>query len=172
MTDSGHTIPVGYVRRAHGIRGDVLIRGMVADAETRFVEGLSLATNEDVVRIFEVASVRSHDGDYLVRLHTITTRNHALGLVGVQFVVDKADRRELGEDEWWVEDLVGCAVVSDADESIGRVTKVEVGSAQDRLVCETPDGRRGEIPLVAEIVLDVDLEIRRIVVDLPAGLIE
>jgi 16S rRNA processing protein RimM len=145
---------------------------MVADAETRFVVGTSLATNEDVVRMFEVESVRSHDGDYLVRLHTVTTRNHAQGLVGVQFVVDKSDRRELGEEEWWVEDLVGCAVVSDTDGPVGRVTNVETGSAQDRLVCETSDGRRGEIPLVAEIVLDVDLETRRIVVDLPAGLIE
>lgn len=172
MTDSGHTIPVGYVRRAHGIRGDVLVRGMVADADTRFVEGTTLATNEDDVRMFEVASVRSHDGDYLVRLHTVTTRNAAQALVGVQFVVDKSDRRDLDQDEWWVEDLVGCRVVSDTDQPIGWITEVEVGSAQDRLVCETSDGRRGEIPLVSEIVHDIDLGTRRIVVDLPAGLLE
>jgi 16S rRNA processing protein RimM len=180
VTDTGHSIPsddlpdmaIGYVRRAHGIRGDVLIRGMVLDAEDRFIVEASLTTNEDPVRLLEVASVRLHDGDYLVKLRTINSRNHAQELVGVQFVVDKSDRRDLDADEWWVEDLVGCAVVDLAGLSIGSVTSVEVGAAQDRLVVETVAGERGEVPLVAEIVHDVDIKDSRIVANLPEGLFE
>jgi 16S rRNA processing protein RimM len=169
---SDHLIPVGYVRRAHGIRGDVLVRGLGADAEERFVVGVPVTTGEDDPRSFDIVSLRPQRTDYLIHLAGVDTRNDAEALVGVQFVIEKADRRDLDEDEWWIEDVVGCHVFDIAGERIGEVTGVVVGSSQDRLVVDTDDGRRGEIPLVDPLVPTVDIELRRVVVDLPEGLIE
>ena len=52
------------------------------------------------------------------------------------------------------------------------VAGVVTGAAQDRVVIETPDGVKGEVPFVGELVPEVDVEKRRIVVDLPEGLFE
>ncbi|MFV1972003.1 MAG: ribosome maturation factor RimM [Acidimicrobiia bacterium] len=173
MTSQGHDrIPAGYVRRAHGIHGDVVIRGMLQDAGDRFVEGATLLTNEDEPREFEIKAVRGHQGDFIVTFVEIGDRNAAEALKGVQFTIDRSDRRELEPGEWWPEDLVGCDVVTVDGQAIGKVTGVVTGTSQDRIVVETPDGARGEVPFVGALVPAVDIEANRIVVDLPEGLFE
>jgi 16S rRNA processing protein RimM len=91
---------------------------------------------------------------------------------GIQFTIDRADRRELVPGEWWPEDLVGCDVFTVQGDSVGVVANVITGASQDRLVVETSDGSSAEIPFVAALVPEVDVENRRIVVDLPGGLLE
>lgn len=173
MTDSGQNrIPAGYVRRAHGIGGDVVVRGMLVDAGERFVEGSLLVTNETQPRELEIQGVRAHQGDYIITFLGIGDRNSAEALKGVQFTIDQADRRTLESGEWWPEDLVGCAVVSIDGESIGVIGDVVTGAAQDRIVVEKPDGSKGEVPFVAALVPQVDIANDRVVVDLPQGLFE
>ena len=171
MTSPGQDrIPAGYVRRAHGVGGDVVVRGMLQDAGDRFVEGATLVTNEDEPREFEIESVRGHQGDFIVTFVEISDREAADAMRGVQFTIDRTNRRELGSREWWPEDLVGCDVVTVEDETVGVVADVITGSAQDRIVVETPEGARGEVPFVGALVPEVDVVNRRIVVDLPEGL--
>jgi len=170
-TQADH-IPIGYVRKAHGIRGDVVVRGLVDDAVDRFAVDAALGTGEQPGRTLRVTSRRMTGDDFLLHLSEIDTRNDAEALIGVQFVVNKSERRELDDDEWWVEDLIGCDVVDVDGHHLGTVTEVISGAAQDRLVVETTDQRRGEVPLVSRLVPEVDITARRIIVDLPEGLIE
>jgi 16S rRNA processing protein RimM len=173
MTDSGQDrVPSGYVRRAHGIGGDVVVRGTLKDAADRFVVGAILVTNEAEPRQLEIRGVRGHQGDYIVTFAEVGDRNAAEALKGVQFEIDRSDRRELETGEWWPEDLVGCEVVSVDRATVGVVAGVITGASQDRIVIETPDGTKGEVPFVAALVPDVDIDGRRIVVDLPDGLLE
>ena len=165
-------IPAGYVRRAHGIRGDVVVRGMLEDAEERFVTGAVLLTNEDAPRELEIIEVRGHQGDYIITFTEVGDRNAAEALKGMQFTIDRADRRELDPEEWWPEDLVGCDVYSKDGVLVGVIASVITGASQDRIVVETPEGTKGEVPFVAELVPEVDVENRRVVVDPPEGLFE
>ena len=166
------TIPVGYVRRAHGIRGDVVVRGLVRDADERLVAGATLTTDEAPPRAFSVTAHRSQRDDVVLHLAGVDDRNSAEALVGTQFVMGVDERRTLESDEWWVEDLEGCRVTDGSGVLIGTVVDAIAGAAQDRLVVETPDGRRGEVPLVDAIVPIVDPAGGRIVVELPDGLFD
>ena len=173
MTPQGQDrIPAGYVRRAHGIHGDVVVRGTLQDSGDRFIEGAVLVTNEDAPREFEITGVRGHQGDFIITFNEVSDRNAADALRGIQFTIDRQDRRQLSPREWWPEDLVGCDVITVQGDSIGVITEVITGSAQDRVVLLTPDGLRGEIPFVDTLVPEVDTDHRRIVVDLPEGLLE
>ncbi len=166
------TIPVGYVRRAHGIRGDVVVRGLGADAVERFQPGATVTTNESPARRFQVSEHRPHSTDFIVHLADVDDRTTAEGLVGVQFVIDSTERRELDPDEWWIEDIVGCVAVDTDGARIGTVTDVVVGEAQDRLVLDVDQGGRAEVPLVDELVPEVSISDQRVVVALIEGLIE
>jgi 16S rRNA processing protein RimM len=171
VTGDHDHIPIGYVRKAHGIRGDVLVRGLVSDAAERFTDATILVTGEPQRRTFAIDAVALHQGDFIVSLEGIDTRNDAEALVGTQFVIPLSERRRLDDAEWWVEDLVGCVVVDLDGKMIGTVTDVIVGAAQDRLAVTTADGALGEIPFVDQLVPVVDIAARRIVVDLPEGLV-
>jgi 16S rRNA processing protein RimM len=145
---------------------------MLTDAEDRFVAGAVLLTNEDVPREFEIIGVRGHQGDYIITFSEVGDRNAAEALKGIQFTIDRSDRRELEQGEWWPEDIVGCDVCTADGGLIGTVVGVVTGAAQDRIVIETSEGAKGEVPFVNELVPEVDVENRSIVVDLPEGLFE
>ncbi len=173
MTDQGHQrIPAGYVRRAHGIGGDVVVRGMLTDASDRFVVGATFRTDEARARDLEIETVRGHQGDYIVGFAGFGDRNSADILRGVQITIDALDRRELGSGEWWPEDLTGCDVESVDGDAVGTVVAVVTGASQDRLVVKTIDGVTGEVPFVSELVPDVDVQKKSVVVDLPDGLFD
>ncbi|NHZ70641.1 MAG: 16S rRNA processing protein RimM [Proteobacteria bacterium] len=160
------------MRKAHGIRGDVVVRGLADDAVDRFVSDAVLTTGGSPMRTFRVTTSRMTNADYLIHLDGVESRNDAELLVGTQFVIDRSQRRKLGPDEWWPEELVGCVAFTESGNRVGVVADVIPGAAQDRLVIEMSPGVRGEVPFVPELVPGVDIEARRITVDLPPGLID
>lgn len=161
-------IPVGYARRAHGVGGEVAIRSTTDDPE-RWVAGSLFITDEDPFRTLEASSVRSHKGDLLVSFVGIDDRDAAEALRGVTFHVEAAQRRTLGEGEYWPDELVGCSVVS-PDGPLGIVVGVEFGAGQDRLIVETDAGDPVEVPLVEAIVEVIDVDSRLIRMTPPKGL--
>ena len=171
MAKSGQSvIPVGYVRRAHGIRGDVVIRRLLEDAEQRLVAGSVFDTDEDPHRTLTIESVVASGTDFRVHFVGIDDRNTSETLKGVQLVIDAADRRNLGAGEWWPEDLVGCSAVDVSGATVGEVVEVIFAGVQDRLVVMRPDGARAEVPFVEALVPSVDMEERVVTLDLPEGL--
>lgn len=171
MATSGQSvIPVGYVRRAHGIRGDVVIRRLLEDAEQRLVPGSVFDTDEDPHRTLTIESVVASGTDFRVHFVGIDDRNASETLKGVQLVIDAANRRNLGAGEWWPEDLVGCSAVDVSGATVGEVVEVIFAGVQDRLVVMRPDGARAEVPFVEALVPSVDMEERVVTLDLPEGL--
>ena len=165
-------IPVGYVRRPHGIRGDVVIRGLVDDADAKLIVGASFLSNEEPPTELTIASVFAIKTDYRVHFEEVSDRNRSESLQGVQITVPSNQRRQLEDGEWWPEDLIGCLVVDTDGDEIGAVREVIIGDAQDRRAVESKNGARAEIPFVEALVLNVDIANDEIVVDIPDGLFE
>ena len=72
--------------------------------------------------------------------------------------------------EYYHHQLIGCEVVTDGGETIGRVTAVEGERAPSRLVVTGP--RREVLIPLAEEICTVDVAAKRIVVTPPEGLLE
>lgn len=86
-----------------------------------------------------------------VAFEEVIDRDGAERLRGKDVLV--AERRQLGEREYWPDDLVGLEVRPGG----GRVVAVVHGTAQDRLVIEREDSRF-EVPFVDELVPVVDID--------------
>lgn len=161
-------IKVGYVRRAHGIKGAVVLRSSSDDPD-RFTVGAAFLSDSSDFPVLTIESVGSHNDGILVRFEGVGDRSTAERLRGVSVFIESAERRELGGDEYWPEDLVGLRVVDSQGNVFGEVARVIAGPAQDRLEVAGPRGVF-EVPFVAALVTRVDLTIGNIVVDLPEGL--
>jgi len=140
----------------------------ISDDPRRFEPGSKLQHEDG--RTLVVSSSRTHGARFLVGFEGIDRREGAEGLRGAVYGLD-ADRRSLGDDEFWQTDLVGCSVVLADGSDVGHVTGIVESAAQDILVLDTPRGER-MIPLVKELVPTVDVAARRIVVDPPQGLLD
>lgn len=170
MESRGDTrISVGYVRRAHGIKGDVIIRPLT-DHLGRYQAGASLQSDEDPPGRYVVRSSQQHSDGLLVRFEGISSRDAAEALQGVTFTIGPDERRTLGNDEYWPDDLEGLVAIDRDGTHLGVVSGVILGAAQDRLVVATEDGREVEVPFVAEIVAEIHPSMAHVVIDAPEGL--
>jgi 16S rRNA processing protein RimM len=159
----GDLLLAGRVGKPHGLSGEVYV-DRISDDPRRFEPGSQLIHEDG--RVLTIAAVRPHGDRFLVRFEDVDDRNAAERLRGALYV-PAAERRALDEDEYWPDDLIGMEVVDVSGARLGTVTDVRGTGAQDLLVV---DGR-SFVPMVKEIVRDVDVEARVIAIDPPEGLI-
>jgi 16S rRNA processing protein RimM len=114
--------------------------------------------------------VRDHNDGLLIHFDGVDDRSAAEALQGVTFTISPEERRRLGEDEYWPEDLEGLTAITTEGIHLGNVAGVILGEAQDRLVVRTSDGREVEVPFVAEIVGEIHPSLGHVVIDPPEGL--
>jgi 16S rRNA processing protein RimM len=156
----------GEIGKPHGLSGEVYVVP-ISDDPRRFQPGSTLLREDGSALV--VLSSHVHGDRLLVAFEGFADRESAEKLRGPLFVPGD-ETRELGEDEFWPHDLVGCTV-ADAGGEVGRVLEVVPGAAQDLLRIATPRGER-LVPLVRDIVVSIDTQERRVVVDPPEGLLD
>lgn len=160
---------MGRVVRPHGLRGSVVIEVFTDRPDVRFATGAVVHLEDGST--LTVATFQPTDRLPLVTFREVSDRNEAEGLRGRDLFIPAAVRRPLEEGEFWPDELVGTEVVGPAGETIGHVVGVEIGLGQDRLVVAVGD-RTISVPFVEDIVPEVDLDSRRIVIEPPPGLID
>jgi len=161
-SSSSDTIDVGFVLRAHGVRGVVRVRSA---ADLGAVDALWLGDERFAVR----HASRDKD-EWLVTLDGVATREAAEALRGRQVRLPRA-AVPVGDDELLVADLIGCKVLDVAGTTLGEVTGSFDSGAHEVLEVRTHDGKEFMLPLVDAIVTGVDLEARTITCDPPPGLV-
>ena len=172
MTDWDDAILVGVVARTHGNRGEVIVNSETDFPEDRFHEGAQLMARwkDGSAATLEVVTLRMHQGRPVVRFKGYESINDAEALADVELRVDEGETEPLPAGEYYHRDLIGCTVVTDGGETIGKVTAVQGDRGASRLVVTSP---RNEIMIpLAEEICTVDLEAKRITVRPPEGLLE
>ena len=120
----------------------------------------------------EVVTMRMHQGRPVILFKGIASMNDAELLAGTELRVaeDDLDEQELEDGEYYHRDLIGCEVVTEGGESIGRVAAVDDGHGQTRLVVRSP--RSDVLIPLADAICTVDIAAKRITVRPPLGLLE
>lgn len=160
MAETEHWLRAGVVGRPHGLDGSF----HVADPVASLLQVGAEVRLGDVRR--EIVRAAGHDGRPIVRLAGCEDRNAAEALRGQELFMARAAAPALEEDEWWADDLEGCAV-RDGDREVGIVARLLALPS-----CEVLEVTRGGdtpdllVPLVRDAVREVDLEGRVIDVDL------
>jgi 16S rRNA processing protein RimM len=150
----------GRVGRPHGLDGSFL----VAEPNAQLLQ----VAESVLVAGRERAIVRraGHDTRLILRLEGCGDRDAAEALRGQDLLVGREYAPALEEDEWWAEDLEGCAV-RDGERVVGTVTRLLALPSCEVLEVERAGG--GDpllVPLVSDAVRMVDLERAEIDVDL------
>ncbi len=149
----------GQVGRPHGLDGSFYVVGARAGLLRRGVTVRVAGREAEIVRR------AGTDERPILRLQGMTDRDAAQALRGEEVLVPRAVAPPLEEDEWWAEDLEGCAVV-DGERPLGHVRRLRALPSCEVLEVE-PDGG-GDVflvPLVRDAVRSVDVDGKTIDVD-------
>ena len=164
---------VGRIGRAHGVRGDLFVEPFTDEPEVRFAIGAQLITSENDARLktLKVTENKWHSGKLILHFAGVDDRTIAEKLKGTELSAD-VDPLELPEDpdEFYDHQLVGLNV-SHLGQIIGQVDQVLHLPAQDLLSVIKSDGSEVLIPFVKQIVPEVDLINRNLVITPPPGLL-
>ena len=124
--------------------------------------------------------VGKNSGRVVLAIEGVESIADAETIGGLDVVVPESDRLELDEESTYVSDLEGCEVY-DGDALIGRVSDVDfpvsssgnrVDEAASLLKVQSDDGEEILIPFVKEYLVSMDLDAKKIVLRLPAGLVD
>lgn len=159
------TVVVGTATKAHGVRGEVAILSR-SDNPDRWAPGAIVLGDDGTA--YTIASVRGHGARLFVRFEGIEDRTSADTLRGRGFVVPVSWLPELPPGEYWPHQLEGSRVVTESGRDLGTVIDVVANPANDLWVTAGDDGTEVLVPAIRDVVLDVDVASRRILVrDVP-----
>ncbi|KZE38181.1 MAG: ribosome maturation factor RimM [Bhargavaea sp.] len=165
---------VGKIVNTHGIRGEVRVMSRTDFPEERYAKGARLAlfmpgAKEPVM--LTVASHRVHKNFDLLTFEGHPNINDVEKYRDGILKVSDEDLGELEEGEFYYHEIIGCTVVDQEGREIGKVTEVLETGANDVWAVKPPEGKMHYIPYIEDVVLEIDPENGRIVIDPIEGLL-
>lgn len=151
---------------AHGLRGEVLL-DIRTDDPALIVPGASFDTDSSGFPTLTVVGLRQHKGRTLAIFDEILSREDAEAARGVALLTEEHEE----ENAWYPHQLVGLAAQTPDGQSLGTVSGLQPGSAQDLLLVRY-EGRTVMVPFVHQLVPVVDVEAGIVVIDAPGGLFD
>lgn len=161
MTDS-NLILVARVAGAFGVRGEVRLAAYTADPMA-LLEYRELKRETGAAGL-TLTSARPAKGGIVARAKEIETREQAEALRGLRlFIARDALPEPEDEDEFYLVDLIGLAVVTPEGERLGVVRNVQDFGAGDLLEIQPAQGASWYLPFTRDAVPEVRLADRTIV---------
>lgn len=160
-------IAVGQVVTVWGVHGEVKVEVMT-DFFDRFSPQEKVYINGQAVTIEQS---RWHRGRVILKLATIDSVADAEELRGQLLEIPQSQIRPLPDGEYYQFQLLGLEVWTTERELLGRIAHILPTGSNDVYVVPSKHGEL-LIPAIEDVVLSVDLQKGRMVIELIDGLLE
>lgn len=159
-------VVIGKTLKAFGIKGQLKVRPFTESTEA-FEKSSTLFFDDTP---YKVLGIRDHAGFLLVALEGVDTPEKARRLSGALISTYAQNLPQKQEDEYYWFELIGMKVSTVEGLDLGEITGITPTGANDVLHVQ---GTYGEIllPLIDEVVLDVDIDGGEMTVDPLEGLV-
>ena len=168
-------VVLGKIVGPYGLRGAVKVHPFADDPQDwAKLPGWWVGRNGDAPETWRQTALKScklHGDVLIAELECLPDREASEKAHGMLVGVPRAALPVAGKDEYYWADLIGLQVFNTRDEPLGRVLGLIATSANDVLrvgsaeVAARGKDRERLLPFVAAVVLDVDLQERRMRVD-------
>ena len=149
---------VGVISSTHGVRGEVKVFPTTDDpARFEELETVLLDNGKEKLEL-EIAGVKFFKNMVILKFKGYDSINDVERYRGKDLWITREQAVPLGEDENFVADLIGLAVVTDGGETLGTMKDVMFTGANDVYVVERENGKELLLPAIKDCILDVDLE--------------
>lgn len=162
---------VGYISKTHGLKGELTVT-LDAHAFVDFDVLKALFTEQQdnpIPYFIERASAR--DNKVLLKFEDIDTLEAAAALVGSHLYVPQDHRPPSGENDFYIDEVIGYSVHDEVHGAIGPVRALMEAGPKQLLVVEY-QSREVLIPIDSPFVKHIDKTARTLTVILPDGLLE
>ena len=162
---------VGTIVGTFGNKGDVKVTSLIHPADYLLeTDSIFIENSDSTKQEFNVIRSKKHKNVYLFTLEGIDDMDVAESLAGLSIYLPSIDFKELQENEYYYHDLKGLTVYSENGDLIGTVDHIVKGG-NDILVIKDENGKEIMIPFVDELVPEINLKEKTIIINLMEGLL-
>ena len=164
-------LKVGVITTTHGVRGEVKVFPTTDDAE-RFLdlEYVLLDTGRELRRL-TIQNVKFFKNLAILKFQEIDNINDIEMYKGRDLWIPREEGQDLGEDEYYIADLLGMEIYLEDGTRFGTLKDVMETGANDVYVVTREQGDEVLLPAIKDCILDVDIEENVMTVHLMKGLV-
>lgn len=169
-------LPIGYLSKAHGIRGELVL--VLTARSPEAVQGTLYLRHKNggPFRPVGLCGKRTHHGSLLVSFEGVRTRNEAELLRSHTVFVARSELPPLDEDEFFLADLVGLNVLTVSstgeERELGVIENAAAPAGQILWTIRSSDDVEILFPAVEEFVLSIDFDENIARISPPPGLLD
>ncbi len=163
-------LELGQIVNVKGLKGEVKVNSFTDD-NTKFerIPKVFLKRKE-TLKEYEIEKVGYHKNQVIIKFKNVNTVEEAENLRNSYIVVDREIFGELPEGVYYIADLIGLDVFTEANEYLGKVDDIFSTGSNDVYVVKDELGKQKLLPGIDEVIKQIDLESGKIIVNLIEGL--
>lgn len=158
-------IKVGKIINTHGVRGELKIQ---RTGKEDFNRDIIYYIGKEKIPV-EIEKSRYHKDIIIIKIKNFDNINDVLNFKSKDVFISKDDLKDLEENEYYVNDLIGLNVYNQDGILIGKLKEVLEYSANDVYVV-SGENKEYLVPVVDEFILDIDINNKSIKVKLIEGM--
>ena len=164
-------LEIGQIVNTHGIKGEIKVTPFTNDI-TRFDDLKEVyVKSKKESKLYKVEGVRYHKNMVLIKLEGINTPEQADLLRNAYLEVDREHAVPLEEGTYYIVDLIGLEVYTEEGKLLGKVDDIYNTGANDIYVIKDELGKQILLPAIRDVIKQIDMENRKMIVRLISGLI-
>ena len=164
-------LKTGVVTSTHALKGEVKVYPVTDDPKRFSALKELLISDHGTMRPLEIEQVRYFKQMVILKFKGIDRIEDAEPLVKSELFVDRKDGLPLGEDEYYIADLIGMETVTAEGERLGVIKDVMQTGANDVYCVDSKKYGEILIPAIKQCIMKVDLQENIMTVDLLPGLL-
>lgn len=164
-------LEIGQIVNTFGIKGMVKVVPFTDDIK-RFDKLKNIyISNKNEKKEYEIEEIKYHKNMVLMKLKGIETPEQANALRQSYLLVDREKEEPLEEGVYYIVDLIGLEVYTDENQLLGNVEDIFNTGSNDVYVVKNKEGKQILLPGIPDVIKNVDLQNKKIIVHLIPGLI-
>lgn len=163
---------VGKIINTHGIKGEVKVK-RITDFSERFNVGkIVYVTNRDGELIsLTIDSFRAQNNNDLLHFAGYDSIESVEPFKGLELAIKEEQQTDLAEHEYYYHEIIGCKVMTTTGDELGKIDHILAPGANDVWVVKK--GKKEIlIPYIQDVVKDVDIEKKEVLIELMEGLLD
>ena len=164
-------LEIGQIVNTFGIKGMVKVKPFTDNIE-RFDELEKVyIENKKGKKEYEIEEVKYHKNMVLIKFKGIENPEDANLLRESYLLVDRANEKPLEEGTYYIVDMIGLDVYTDENEFLGKLEDIFNTGSNDIYVVKNELGKQILLPAIDDVLKEIDMENRKVIVHLIPGLI-
>ena len=164
-------IEIGQIVNTNGLKGVVKVNPFTDDiSKFEDLKYVYIQLKSELKKV-KIEQVRYNKNQVLIKLEGIDSIEEAEKYRNFYLKTEKESQEDLGEDTYYIVDLIGLDVYTDKNEYLGKIEDVFPTGSNDVYVVKDNLGKQILIPAIADVVKEVDLKNKKMIINLIPGLI-